>query len=52
MLLGTSGARLLGDILVGKGMISAGKGFLRAGYRSSIKNKDLHPLADFEIQKY
>ena len=36
MLLGTLDASLLGNILAGKGMNRAGKGFLRAGYRSSI----------------
>ena len=39
ILLGTSGASLLGNILAGKGMNKAGKGFLTAGYGSSIKNK-------------
>ena len=39
-LLGTLGASLLGNILAGKGMNRAGEGFLRAGYGSSIKNKD------------
>ena len=40
MLLGTLGASLLGNILAGKGLNRAGEGFLRAGYGSSIKNKD------------
>ena len=40
MLLGTLDASLLGNILAGKGMNRAGEGFLRAGYGSSIKNKD------------
>ena len=40
MLLDTLGASLLGNILAGKGMNRAGEGFIRAGYRSSIKNKD------------
>ena len=40
MLLGTLAASLLGDILAGKGMNGAGEGFIRAGYESSIKNKD------------
>ena len=40
MLLDTIGASLLGNILAGKGMNRAGEGFLRAGYGSSIKNKD------------
>ena len=40
MSLGTLGASLFGNILAGKGMNRAGEGFTRAGYRSSIKNKD------------
>ena len=40
MLLGTLGASLLGNILVSKGMNRGGEGFIRAGYGSSIKNKD------------
>ena len=32
MLLGTSGASLLGNLLTGKGINRAGKGILRAGY--------------------
>ena len=39
MLLGTSGASVLGNILAGTGMNRAGKGFIRAGYGSSIKTK-------------
>ena len=39
MLLGTLGASLLGNILTGKEMTRVGEGF-RAGYGSSIKNKD------------
>ena len=40
ILLGTLGARLLGNILVGKWINGSEEGFIRAGYRSSIKNKD------------
>ena len=40
MLLGTLGAILLSNTLAGKGMNRAGEEFLRAGYGSSIKNKD------------
>ena len=40
MLLGTLGASLLGNILASKGMNRGGEGFIRAGYGSSIKNKD------------
>ena len=40
MLLGTLGANVLGNILTGKGMNRAGEGFIRAGYGSSIPNKD------------
>ena len=39
MLLGTLRASLLGNIFAVKGMNRAEEGFLRAGYRSSIKNK-------------
>ena len=41
MLLGTLSASFLGNILAGKGMNRAREGFLRAGYGSSTKNKDL-----------
>ena len=40
MFLGTLGASLLGNILTGEIMGRAGERFIRAGYRSSIKNKD------------
>ena len=40
MFLGTLGASLLGNILTGETMGRAGERFIRAGYRSSIKNKD------------
>ena len=40
MLLGTLSASLFDNILAGKGMNRAGEGFIRAGYGSSIKNKD------------
>ena len=40
MLLGTLGTNLLGNILAGKGMNRSGEIFPRAGYGSSIKNKD------------
>ena len=40
ILLGTLGTRLLGIILAGKRMNRAGEGFIRSGYRSSIKNSD------------
>ena len=44
MLLGTSGASVLGDMLFGKGVIRAGEGTARVGYgskRSSIKRSSL-----------
>ena len=57
MLLGTLGARLLGDLLAknlsGKGTVRAGEGFLRAG--EGILKKALmppHPLTNFKIQEY
>ena len=34
MLLGTLGARLLGNMLAGRGVIRAGEGTIRAGYGS------------------
>ena len=40
MLLGMLGASLLGNILASIGIKRAGEGFIRAGYRSSIKSKD------------
>ena len=62
MLLGTLGASLLSDVLSkglsGKGVITPGKGTIRAGYgskRPSLKNcltLLAHPLTNFEIQEY
>ena len=40
MLLSTLGARLVGNILAGKGINRAGQEIIRAGYGSSIENKD------------
>ena len=40
MLLVTLGTRLLSNILAVKGIIRTREGFLRAGYGSSIKNKN------------
>ena len=40
MLLGTLGASLLGIILAGNGINTAGEGFIRAGHAFSIKNKN------------
>ena len=40
MLLSTLGARLVGNILAGKGINREGQGIIRAGYGSSIENKD------------
>ena len=39
MLLGTSGASLLGNLLTGKVFVRAGERTIRAGYGSSIKKK-------------
>ena len=36
MLLGTLGASLLGNLLTGKGVNSAGEGVLRAGYGNKM----------------
>ena len=51
MLFGTLGASLLGGILADKGMNRAGEEFLRAGYGSSIKNKDCNSLDYFVCNK-
>ena len=40
MLLGLLGLSLLGNILAGKGINRAEKGFIKAAYGSSVKNKD------------
>ena len=65
MLLGTLGARLLGNILAGKGVVRAGDGAImkrkgpeifRTGYGSTIQKKGFlmppHTLTNFEIQKF
>ena len=39
MLLGTLGASLLGNLLIGRGFIRAREGTITAGYGSSIKKK-------------
>ena len=43
MLVGTLAASLLGNLLPGKGTVRAREGFVRAGFRSSIK-KILHHI--------
>ena len=40
MLLGILGASLLSDIVAGRGTNKSATGVLRAGYGSSIKNKN------------
>ena len=40
MLLDALGARLLGNILAGKEINRVGEGYIRVGYRFSIKNND------------
>ena len=55
MLLGTLGASLLVNLLLGKGTVRAVEGIVRAGYGSSIKKKALispHPVTNFEIKEY
>ena len=57
MLLGTLGASLLGNMLAGKGVIRAGEGTVRVGYRSKGSSSKKyfippHPLTNFEIQMY
>ena len=55
MLLGTLGARLLGNILTGQEINWAGEGIVRTGYGNNNKkgfSMPPHPLTNFEIQKY
>ena len=60
MLLGILVASLLGDMLIGKGILRTGYGnkegkeFLRAGYGCLIKKRLIptHPLTNFEMQYY
>ena len=57
MQLDALGASLLGNMLTGKGVIRAGEGTARVGYRSkrSSFKKFLippHPLTNLEIQMY
>ena len=55
MLLGTSGASLLGNLSSGKGTVRAGEGIVRAGYGSSTKKEALippHTLINFELKEY
>ena len=57
MLLGTSGASLLGNLLTGgKGIVRAGDGIVRAGSGSKKKHLNLllpfHPLTNIEISDY
>ena len=55
MLLGALGAVLLDNILAGKGMNRARKGFVKVGYGSSVKTRILIPpcgFTHFEVQKY
>ena len=55
MLLGTSGASLLGNLLTGKGMTRAGEGIVRAGEGAKQNLNSLlpsHPLTNIEISEY
>ena len=55
MLLGTLGASLLGNVLIGKGIMRAGNGIVRAGEGSKKKLNSLlpfHPLTNIEISEY
>ena len=57
MLLGTLGASLLGNLLIGgKGIMRAGDGIVRAGSGSKKKNLNsllpFHPLTNIEISEY
>ena len=48
MLLGTSGASLLGNILAGKGINRAGEGTVRAGYGNKKGQKTRKKRQDYE----
>ena len=52
MLVGTSGASLLGNMLANKGINRAGEGFIRVGYGSEkrIFNTVSTFITNFEIQ--
>ena len=54
MLLGTLGVSLLGNLLSGKGLASAGEGIVRAGERvkKKISLMPFHPLTNIEINEY
>ena len=58
MLLATLGASLLRNLLIGKGIMRAGDGKVRAGEGSGSKKKKLnsllpfHPLTNIEINEY
>ena len=52
MLLGTLGASLLGNLLSGKGSVTAGAGFLRAGKGIKKALNPVHPLTNIEIEEY
>ena len=55
MLLGTLGASLLGNLLTGKGMMTAGEGIVRAGEGAKKNNLNsllpFHPLTNIEINE-
>ena len=55
MLLETSGASLLGNLLTGKGIMRAGDGIVRTSEGSKKKLSSLlpfHPLTNIEIDEY
>ena len=56
MLRGTLGASLLGNLLMGKGIMRAGEGIVRAGKESKKNNLNslipFHPLTTIEISEY
>ena len=55
MLRGTLGATLLGNLLIGKGIMHAGDGIVRAGSGSKKNLNSLlpfHHLANIEISEY
>ena len=47
MLIGTLGASLLGNILTGRGINTAGEGIVRAGYGRRFLNSSKNKKIDF-----
>ena len=52
MLLGTLGALLLGNLLIGRGLYRTGQGMYRTGQGLKEKLILFHPITNFEIMNY